>query len=523
MMLLLSFAHIATVLTCVVVGVYVLRGRTFTLAGLAVVTVLTATIMWSLLSFVAAQTPYSVDSEYPVRILFWTALLVAGIRSLVKVLERPSWSPSPVDVINLAAHPLAMGIVATAPQLHGVMVTVDSEGELAYAWGFWVHAVVTLALTVRPVVRLVDGRGRLPVEAWGTRLWVIAAWLLPAAGFVISTFVWGPGGPSLAPAFLLVPIALMGSAVVGEGLVDRVPLGRGEVFENLSGAVFVTDNYGRVIDVNAAARDLARDIDGVADITGRKLTSVAPHVARILERDGEVDLPGVNGDRILSITTSPIQDHRASSVGQCAIVRDVTESATQRRELERVRDALAEQVAVSEKLRLELGAQVVQDSATGAYNRRYLAEALPGIVESCVSQDVALSIAVFDIDDFKVINDSHGHVAGDRVIEAVATTLKAMADGGTVVRYGGDEFLALLPGVSGAEALTIAEAMRAACAALRVQTRNGEVRVTVSAGVSTLIGGSIDADELLEVADRALYRAKASGRNQTWRQADGAA
>lgn len=523
MMVLLSIAHLATIVASVAVGVYILRGRVFTLAGLAVVTILAATLMWSLLSLVAAQTPYSAGSDYPVRILFWTALLVAGIRSLVKVLEHPTWSPSPIDIIKLTAHPLALGVIAAAPLLHSVVVKVDSEGDLFYAWGFWVHAVVTLVLSVRPVVRLVDGRGQLPVNTVVARVWVTAAWLLPAGGFVVSTFVWGPAGPSLAPAFLLVPIGLLGSAVVGEGLVDRVPLGRGEVFENMSGAVFVTDNLGRVIDANAAARDLARDMDGVEDVTGHTLRSAAPHVAEILERGGEVDLPGVNGDRILSILTSPIVDSRATSVGRCAIVRDVTESATQRRELERVRDALADQVAVSEKLRLELGAQVVHDSATGAYNRRYLAEALPGIVESCVAQDVALSIVVFDIDDFKVINDSHGHVAGDRVIEAVAITLRDMAKMGTVVRYGGDEFLALLPGVSGDDALKIAEAMRAACADLSVQTRNGEVQVTVSAGVSTLVGGNIDADELLEVADRALYRAKAGGRNQTWSQVDGAA
>ncbi len=65
--------------------------------------------------------------------------------------------------------------------------------------------------------------------------------------------------------------------------------------------------------------------------------------------------------------------------------------------------------------------------------------------------------------------------------------------------------------------------MRVACAELSVHTRSGEVQVTVSAGVSTLVGGSIDADELLEVADLALYRAKGSGRNKTWGQAEGVA
>jgi len=203
------------------------------------------------------------------------------------------------------------------------------------------------------------------------------------------------------------------------------------------------------------------------------------------------------------------------------IVRDVTESVMQRRELERTRDALSQEVMVSEELRAELGNQVMRDSATGLYNRRFLAERLPGIVASCVADGSALSVAVFDIDDFKVVNDSHGHVAGDRVIEAVATALRGNAPGGTVARYGGDEFLALLPGVSAQEALTVTDFMRAACSGIRVDTRDGEVRVTVSAGVATLIGEDVDADELLEVADLALYRAKTTGRDRTWSPVDG--
>jgi diguanylate cyclase (GGDEF)-like protein len=345
---------------------------------------------------------------------------------------------------------------------------------------------------------------------------MIVAWALPAAGYAISAMVWGPTGPNLATAFLIFPVAMLGSAVVRDGLVDRLPLARGEVFEALAGAVFVTDRLGRVIDVNAAARALARDIDGVEDISGRILEEVCPETARILDRGGEADVPGTGGDRVVSMLSTPIVDGRGETVGRCVIVRDVTESVIQRRELERTRDALSYEVTVSEELRAELGNQVMRDSATGLYNRRYLAHILPEIVASSVADGSALSVAVFDIDDFKIVNDSHGHVAGDRVIEAVATALRVNAPGGTVVRYGGDEFLALLPGLTAREALAVTNSMRAACAVVRVDTRDGEVGVTVSAGVATLIGEEVNADELLEVADLALYRAKNTGRDRTW-------
>lgn len=523
MTLLLYAAHLATIAVSAGIGIYVLKGTRFTLAGLAVVTVLASTVMWSVISMLAVHERFAPGSEYPVRMLFWSALLVGGFRSLAMVLNRPAWSPSPRDIINLVAHPVVMLLIATIPALHPILVGTNAEGELYYAWGFWVHTAVGLALAVQPLVRVVEGRTTLPVTAPMQKAVVTVSWVLPAVGYVFSAVVWGPSGPSLTPAFLVIPIALLGTTVVRDGVVDRVPLGREEVFENLAGAVVVSDNGGKVVDANMAARALARDLDGVDDISGHVLNEVCPRFAEILDRGGEADVSLAGGDRVLNLVTTPVLDRYRATVGRCVIVRDVTDSVMQRRELERVRDALANEVAVSEALRLELGAQVVRDSATGVYNRRFLAEALPEIVQSCVDADVALSIAVFDIDDFKSINDSHGHVVGDRVIEAIARTLQTSAQGGTVVRYGGDEFLALLPGASSSEALSTAEAMREACADAVVDTRGGQVHVTVSAGIATLAGEEIDSDELLEVADLALYRAKDGGRNRTWSQPGGAA
>jgi diguanylate cyclase (GGDEF)-like protein len=515
-MLLLSIANFATIVLAALIGVRVLRRNRFTLSGLAVGTVLLATAMWSVISLIGTQGPFTEGSYQPERALFWSAVLIAGVRSLVRVLENPAWSPHPRDVINLIAHPAAMGVIAALPSLHHLVVTADEGGNLSYAFGFWIHSAVGLALSVRPLIVLLDPRSRIRGESARTRLLMIVSWALPAAGYAISAFVWGPTGPNLAPAFLIVPVAMMGSAVVRDGLVDTLPLARGEVFETLAGAVFVTDSQGRVIDVNAAARALARDIDGAEDIAGRILEEACPDTARMLNRGGEADVPGTGGGRVVSMHSTPIVDGRGQTVGRCVIVRDVTESVIQRRELERTRDALSHEVMVSELLRAELGNQVMRDSATGLYNRRYLADILPDIVASSVAEGSALSVAVFDIDDFKVVNDSHGHVAGDRVIEAVATALRVNAPGGTVVRYGGDEFLALFPGVSAREALTVTNAMRAACSRIRVETRDGDVRVTVSAGVATLIGEEVNADELLEVADLALYRAKDTGRDRTW-------
>ncbi|MCB2412065.1 diguanylate cyclase [Demequina sp. TTPB684] len=523
MTLLLSVAYLASMAVAAGVGVYVLRGSRLTLSGLAVGTVLVATIIWSVIAFVGTHEEFTAGSDAPVRALFWSAVLVAGIRSLARVLEEPSWSPRPADIVNLIAHPWALGLIAAFPVFHQFVVVADDDGTLSYTYGFWIHSGVGLLLSLGPLAALISARSRISQVARNTRLLMVAAWLLPAAGYVFSALVWGPSGPNLAPALMVLPVIMIGSAVVRDGLIDKVPLARGEIFESLAGAVFVTDNWGRVIDVNAAARAFVKEVDGAEDVVGSPLDETCPRTAQILDQAGEVDVQGLGQARVVNLVKTAVSDGRGTTVGRCVIVRDVTESVLQRRELERTRDALSRQVEVSEKLRVELSDQVIRDSATGLYNRRFLAEALPVIVAACLDKEAPLSVAVIDIDDFKAVNDSWGHAVGDRVIEAVAEALAANAPGARAVRYGGDEFLVLLPELAAAEALAAAESLRLACSAVVVDTRDGPVQVTVSAGVATLRAEEIDAQELLEVADLALYRAKNAGRNRTWSQADGAA
>jgi len=147
-MLLLSIANIASIVVATVIGVRVLRGNRFTLSGLAVAIVLVATVMWSVISLVGAQEHFTEGSDLPERALFWSAVLIAGVRSLVRVLENPAWSPRPRDIIDLIAHPAAMGVIAAIPQLHFLLVTADDGGNLSYAFGFWIHSAVGLALSV---------------------------------------------------------------------------------------------------------------------------------------------------------------------------------------------------------------------------------------------------------------------------------------------------------------------------------------------------------------------------------------
>jgi diguanylate cyclase (GGDEF)-like protein len=124
-----------------------------------------------------------------------------------------------------------------------------------------------------------------------------------------------------------------------------------------------------------------------------------------------------------------------------------------------------------------------------------------------------LTLAIFDVDHFKAINDRFGHPAGDAVLRAIGGSAPDAVDGfGEVARIGGEEFAVVLPGSGPAEATGVAERLRLTIAAA-VPAQRAELQVTVSIGVATLQPG-MTATDLVASADAALYRAKADGRNR---------
>jgi diguanylate cyclase (GGDEF)-like protein len=125
-------------------------------------------------------------------------------------------------------------------------------------------------------------------------------------------------------------------------------------------------------------------------------------------------------------------------------------------------------------------------------------------------------VLVLDLDHFKAVNDTHGHLAGDEVLAAVADTLRSeVRDRDLVARFGGEEFVVILENASRDDALSVAEDVRTAFVKQRVETMNGEpIRTTVSAGCATLEAWEVEGSHLLERADVALAMAKQAGRNQ---------
>lgn len=157
----------------------------------------------------------------------------------------------------------------------------------------------------------------------------------------------------------------------------------------------------------------------------------------------------------------------------------------------------------------------ITDPLTGAYNREFLLARLPKEIEATIDRDSALSIAMVDVDHFKAVNDLHGHAAGDLALRHIARCLTlALRTEDRVARFGGEEFVVLLPGCGLARAGAEAERLRLGVQAAPLVEGGATVGLSVSIGVAEWAGPVEEVSRLLVRADEALYRAKRLGRNR---------
>lgn len=195
--------------------------------------------------------------------------------------------------------------------------------------------------------------------------------------------------------------------------------------------------------------------------------------------------------------------------------------------LSTVREALAKQRrVVEEKQRLNQEQEAkefyrtlsIVDGLTGLYNYRHFRELLTQEIRRSRRYSHLLSLLMVDIDNFKNYNDAYGHPAGDEALKVIAETMQSKVRGVDVVgRYGGEEFVIILPETPKAHAAIVAERVRKAVAETTLPTGD---RLTISIGVVTYPEDAPGNEELISLADKALYQAKQGGRNQirVWEQ-----
>ena len=231
---------------------------------------------------------------------------------------------------------------------------------------------------------------------------------------------------------------------------------------------------------------------------------------RSLERTRNIPILAVsepeNTARLVRGLEIGVNDYLIRPIDKNEMLARVRTQIKKKRYTERLRDNV--------QLSIEMA---LTDALTGLFNRRYMETHLATLVEQAATRSKPISLLILDIDYFKSINDGHGHDAGDDVLREFALRIrKSIRNIDLACRYGGEEFVIVMPETDMAVATKVAERLRRRIATepFAIQNGTGQLDVTISIGIAALGGAGDSAGAVLKRADQALYRAKRDGRNR---------
>ena len=304
------------------------------------------------------------------------------------------------------------------------------------------------------------------------------------------------------------------------------------IFENAVEGISQSLPQGRFLNVNAAfARMLGYDtpeelLETITDIAGQLYVDPARRAAfeQALAEDDfvtgfEFQLKRKDGKIIwVRENSRAVRDANGEILYYEGFITDITERVRAEKELRRIKDALeSANVELQQALEREK-LLACTDGLTGLYNRRHFFELAEHEFHAALRHQRPLAFLMFDMDGFKQVNDTLGHTAGDQLLDMVAqTAVQQVRASDIVARYGGDEFILMLPQTTARQALPVAERIRTSVAALQLETNQAPLDITLSIGIAEISHDPPDenAGRVIQRADEALYRAKNSGRNRT--------
>lgn len=462
--------------------------------------------------------------------IFWSKLEYVGSGSVItcfvtfalRFTHRQAWFTRAKTAL-LWSVPLLNFILVATNEWHGWVWSGFSPGPdgsnlIVYEHGpgfLWIMGCVYVYVLIGALLLLRAVLQPSVLYRWQASMLLLAA-LIPLFGSSAYLLEWTPPGLNITPMSFMLTGAVFFVCLWHCRMFDLVPIARDLLIENLQDGVLVLDSQHRIIDLNPAACHLLGCTKAAVGKFADQVLAKWPIFVRLYTRVEDyrteilVDLP----PRCLELQLSVLRDPWGIPTGQLILLRDITVRYQAELELRQANERLQSQLLKIETLQTQLQEQAIRDRLTGLFNRHYLEEALLHALVRAAARQSSLAIILLDIDHFKRINDTFGHQGGDRVLEAFGALLHRQIRAQDIAcRYGGEEFMVILPNVSLQQAYQRTQQIRAACQALQVQYQAAIIQTTISAGIAMFPKDGTTDEDLLQVADQNLYAAKAAGRN----------
>jgi diguanylate cyclase (GGDEF)-like protein/PAS domain S-box-containing protein len=335
----------------------------------------------------------------------------------------------------------------------------------------------------------------------------------------LSEYVLGDKNPfDFTPLMFGLSGVLFAYSVVRGRFMNIIPVARSHIIESMSDGVLVIDTQNRIVDMNPA----------METFLGHKPSSfLGKPASEALERWMDQSDALINGQetrtelripdapsRYLDLRVTPLYDDYQHLNGRLLVFRDVTERKQVEKKLRLANDRLQSQLIEIGTLQSQLRSQAIRDPLTDLFNRRYLDETLDRELARAAREGYPVSVIMLDIDHFKKVNDTFGHEAGDVVLKALARMLSSRnRRGDFVCRFGGEEFVIVMPNMTVDTAYERAEELRATLNTLAVPYGRFSLTITISMGIAGYPANGDEREAVLRAADRAMYAAKRAGRD----------
>lgn len=427
----------------------------------------------------------------------------------------------------LAIEPVTTLILAWTNNYHHLvfqsirLATQNNITWLQLEQGPWysVNLVYSYSVILAGVIVLIYGMLRSGSLLRKQYRIVLAASLLPWGLNILSEYLMENQNPfDLTPLIFGLSGILFTYSVLRGRFMNIIPVARSRIIESMSDGVLVIDTQNRIVDINPA----------MESFLGHKPASfLGKSAAEALEiwmdqsdallsgQETRTELRIHNApSRYLDLRVTPLYDDYQHLNGRLMVFRDITDRKEVEKKLRLVNERLQSQLIEIGTLQSKLRSQAIKDPLTDLFNRRYLDETFDRELARAAREAYPVCVIMLDIDHFKKVNDTYGHEAGDVILKALARILSSRnRRGDFVCRFGGEEFVIVMPNMEMDTAFRRAEELRAALNSLSVPYGGFKLTITISMGIASYPANGEDRESVLRAADRAMYAAKRAGRD----------